>query len=1085
MPKNISFFTVLLFTFIFFKCSDSKKSEKNQNYLLNKLSSSKTGIQFKNTLTEDVNHSIINYIYFYNGGGVSAGDINNDGLPDLYFVSNQGDNKLYLNKGNLTFKDISKTANISSNSDWNTGVTMVDINNDGFLDIYVCTVSKLLDFEGKNELFINNGDNTFTEKAKEYGLGLEGYATQAYFFDFDKDNDLDVYIVNHAVHTNLSHGKASQRNKRVPLTGDVLLENNNGKFTDVSKKANIYGGVNGYGLSASIADFNNDGWDDIYVCNDFHEDDYYYINNKNGTFREALKSNFSTISRFSMGSDAADINGDGYQDLITLDMLPSDERVLKETEGDDAMYNMQEKLRKQGYKDQYSRNMLQFNKKGNYFYEAALQNNVADTDWSWAPLFADFNNDGHQDLFISNGINRRPNGLDFKKYVASAFKNKGQKEGLNWLFKSITKMPSGKVSNEIYKGNSRHFSKETGKWIEKKPSLSNGAIYADLDLDGDLDLITNNLNTEASIFENTTNNKKNAVSLIFNYKKENRNAIGTKVILYNNGKSQSKQLFSSRGFISSVEQKIHFGIDTLKKVDSIKIIWPDNTFQTEKNITINKTNTINYKEGNAIYDYSLGNKNEVLFTRSKLLLNSHKEDIYYDANNEKLIPYQVSKLGPAVAVGDIDKNGYQDIFIGNASGKTAELYLNNGKTLKKSAQKQFEIDAVFEDNDATFFDADNDGDLDLYVASGIHSKRNRNFEVDRLYMNKNGVFQRTKGKTLTNPLNTSCVAPYDYDNDGDVDLFIGNLSDPQSFSNTVNSAILINDGTGKFKADLKFQLKTRVRDAVWADVNNDNQKDLLIATEWDSPKIFINNNGKLTELKTVNNLNGLWQSISLFDIDKDGDKDILLGNWGLNTRFKASEENPLVLFAGDFDENGKKETLIAYTKKGIEYPVHSKDELAAQMNIISKRFVEHKNYALKPVKEVITAESYAKATKSYVTNLASGYLENNDGNFSVFKEFPLAFQTAPITSFSRIEIDNSKALIVSGNTLSVNTYHGGYTALKGLLLKDVTDYKFVSNYGIVPFNEQIKTVKSIKMKKENLLLVIPNNDTLKTYTYKK
>ena len=445
-------------------------------FLLNKLSEKISGIDFKNILTEDLEHSIINYIYFYNGGGVSAGDINNDGLPDLYFVSNQGENKLFLNKGNLTFEDISKKAKIDSASDWNTGTTMVDINNDGFLDIYVCTVSGLLDFKGRNELFINNGDNTFTERAQEYGLDFEGFSTQAYFFDYDKDGDLDVYIVNHATHTITSHGKASLRNKRAPFVGDVLLKNNNGKFTDVSEKAKIFGGVNGYGLSASIADFNNDGWDDIYVCNDFHEDDYYYINNQDGTFREELKKSFSTISRFSMGSDVADINGDGFQDLITLDMLPNDERVLKETEGDDAMYNMQEKLRKQGYKDQYSRNTLQINEKGDYFYETALLNNVADTDWSWSPLFADFDNDGHQDLFISNGINRRPNGLDFKKYVSSTFKQKSEAESLDWLFKSINEMSSGKVTNEIYKGNSNTIKKKTGSWTDLKPSLSTGAI---------------------------------------------------------------------------------------------------------------------------------------------------------------------------------------------------------------------------------------------------------------------------------------------------------------------------------------------------------------------------------------------------------------------------------------------------------------------------------------------------------------------------------------------------------------------------------------------------------------------------------
>lgn len=1074
-----TFFLIL----IFFGCNP-KKENVRQNYLLNKLLPEKTGIQFKNTLIEDEDHSIINYIYFYNGGGVSAGDINNDGLPDLYFVSNQGENKLYLNQGNLTFKDISKTAKIEGSSDWNTGVTMVDINNDGFLDIYVCAVSKLLDFKGKNELFINNGDNTFTEKAAAYGLDLEGYATQAYFFDYDKDNDLDVYIVNHATHTITSHGKADLRNKRAPLVGDVLLQNNNGKFTDVSQKANIFGGINGYGLSASIADFNNDGWDDIYVCNDFHEDDYYYINNKNGTFREELKTSFATISRFSMGSDVADINGDGFQDLITLDMLPSSERVLKETEGDDAMYNMQEKLRKQGYKDQYSRNMLQISNKGNYFYETALQNNIAATDWSWSPLFADFNNDGHQDLFISNGINRRPNSLDFKKYVASTFKGKSEQEGLKWLYKSINEMPSGKVTNEIYQGNSFKFSRKTGSWIEDKPSLSNGAIYVDLDLDGDLDIVTNNYNSFAGVYKNTTDSLKNAISLNFNYVEGNKNGIGTKAILHQNGQKQLKQLFTSRGFISSVEQKIHFGLDTLKKVDSITVIWPDNTYQTLKNPTINKTISVNYTDGNSIYNYNAFTKEDFLFKEENVLDYMHKEDEYYDANNEKLIPYQVSKLGPAVALGDVDGNGFEDVYVGNSSGNEAVLFLNNGKTLVKTTQNQFITDKDFEDNDAAFFDVDNDGDLDLYVASGINTNRNRNLEVDRLYINTKGVFKRSVGKTVTNPLNTATVAPYDYDNDGDIDLFVGNLSDPQSFSNSVNSAILVNNGKGKFNVDMSFSLKTRVRNATWQDVNKDGIKDLLIATEWDAPKVFINKNGKLTETILPENLNGLWQTITTFDIDKDGDLDILLGNWGQNTKFLPTTENPLVLYAGDFDKNGKNETLIAYTIKGKEYPVNSKDELAAQMNIISKRFVEHKNYALKTVEEILTKEALLEAKKSTVQTLSSGYLENNNGTFTNFKELPDAFQYGPITSFETLEINNKPAIISSGNSLSVNTYHGGYTSQKGLLLHTLSEFDFVSKYGISPFNTQIKAVKILPMKNNNLLLVISNNDVIKTYSFK-
>ena len=1078
---------ILIFSIFISLCLSCNKKRKGMDkpFLLNKLSEKISGIDFKNILTEDLEHSIINYIYFYNGGGVSAGDINNDGLPDLYFVSNQGENKLFLNKGNLTFEDISKKAKIDSASDWNTGTTMVDINNDGFLDIYVCTVSGLLDFKGRNELFINNGDNTFTERAQEYGLDFEGFSTQAYFFDYDKDGDLDVYIVNHATHTITSHGKASLRNKRAPFVGDVLLKNNNGKFTDVSEKAKIFGGVNGYGLSASIADFNNDGWDDIYVCNDFHEDDYYYINNQDGTFREELKKSFSTISRFSMGSDVADINGDGFQDLITLDMLPNDERVLKETEGDDAMYNMQEKLRKQGYKDQYSRNTLQINEKGDYFYETALLNNVADTDWSWSPLFADFDNDGHQDLFISNGINRRPNGLDFKKYVSSTFKQKSEAESLDWLFKSINEMSSGKVTNEIYKGNSNTFKKKTGSWIEQKPSLSNGAIYVDLDLDGDLDIVINNLNNFAGIYENSTNKKRNSISLKFNYKINNKNGLGTKAILYNSGKKQLKQLFSSRGFISSVEQKIHFGLDSLTEIDSISIIWPDNTFQKIKSPEINKTLSIDYKENNPVYYYPKNNVSGKIFKTANSIDFKHKEDFYYDFNREKIIPYQVSKLGPAFAIGDIDGNGFDDIYLGGSSGNVAELYLNNGKSFKKSVQKQFENDANYEDNDAVFLDADNDGDLDLYVATGINKIRDSRFEVDRLYINKKGKFEKSRNRTLINPLNTSCVASYDYDNDGDEDLFIGNLSNPGGFGADVNSAILINNGQGKFNADLTFKLNSKVTDAIWIDINNDGQKDLLVSSEWGAPKVFINSNGKLSLVEIAENLEGLWQSITAYDIDKDGDKDILLGNWGLNTKFNPTLKNPLTMYYGDFDQNNRKETVITYSKNGKKYPVNSKDELAAQMNIVSKQFVEHKDYALKTVEEILSVEGIKKALKFTVNTLASGYLENNDGDFKTFKQFPKELQYAPIGSFDFIDVNKEKRVIISGNSLSVNTYHGGYTSLKGVLLKSITEYDFVSNFGILPFNTKIKGIRSVEMKNEKLLLVVSNNDSIQTYFYKK
>ncbi|WP_296314463.1 VCBS repeat-containing protein [Winogradskyella sp. UBA3174] len=1064
--------------------NEEKTPTAKSNFILNKVTSEDSGIDFSNLVTEDAQHSIINYIYYYNGGGVAAGDINNDGLSDLFFISNTGENKLYLNKGELKFEDVSEKANIKGNSSWNTGVTMVDINNDGLLDIYVCAVSGLLDFEGHNELFINNGDSTFTEKAKDYGLDFKGYSTQAYFFDYDKDDDLDVYIVNHAVHTNLSHGRAALRNQREPLVGDVLLNNDNGTFTDVSESSNIFGGVNGYGLSASVSDFNNDGWDDIYVCNDFHEDDYYYLNNQDGTFTESLAEKFTTISRFSMGSDAADINGDGYQDLMTLDMLPKNEKVLKETEGDDAMFNMQVHLNKLGYKDQYSRNMLQMNNSGEYFQETALLNKVADTDWSWAPLFADFNNDGHQDLFISNGIHRRPNGLDFKKYVSSAFKGRTENEGLEWLFNSIDEMPSGKVTNEIFEGNSKLFENKTGDWIINEANISNGAIYVDLDLDGDLDIITNNFNETAGLYENTTNGSKNYISLDFEYKKSNNQGIGLKAIIYSDNKHQLKQLYTSRGFLSSVDSKLHFGINDATAIDSIQIIWPNNKLQTVKNPEINQRLKIVYTSTNTIYNYDNPSNKTPYFKRENLIGYTHKEDNYNDFIQEKLIPYKISTLGPAIAKADIDNNGFEDIFIGNASGEPAQLFMNSGTRFSTKKQITFEDDKAFEDNDATFFDADNDGDLDLYVASGINEYKNETYQVDRLYINKNGTFERSENRIPANILVTSTSKAYDYDNDGDTDLFIGNLTDYKDFGKSVDSYILINNGKGEFTKDENFKLNSKVNSAIWQDINGDNLKDLLVATEWDAPRLFINTKGKLKEITILENFNGLWQTISTYDMDNDGDQDILLGNWGTNTKFNLNFDGALVMYYSDFDKNGKKETVIAYNKDGNYYPLNSKDELAAQMNIISKLYVDHKSYAGQTIEEVLRKGTINDAIKYEVHTLASGYLKNNNGNFNEFVVFEDAFQLAPITSFSELSINDKYQLLVGGNSYRVNTYHGSYSALKGLIAEDESNYQPVSNFGIEPFNSQIKQIETIKMKEKNLLIILSNNDKLKVYSYK-
>lgn len=1072
-----------LINFIHLSCTNEKKVEEKTDFLFEEISAEESGVGFINQIKEDAKHNIINYIYYYNGGGVAVGDINNDDLPDIFFVSNQGKNALYLNKGDMKFEDISDSSGITGTSTWNTGVSMVDINGDGFLDIYVCAVSKLLDFEGQNELFINNGNGTFTEESKKYGLDYKGYSTQSYFFDYDKDGDLDVYIVNHAVHTTLTHGLASLRNERVPFIGDVLFKNENGKFIDVSDEANIYGGLNGYGLSVAISDFNNDGWEDIYVCNDFHEDDYYYINNKNGSFTESLGESFSTISRFSMGSDAADINNDGYTDLITLDMLPSDERVVKESEGDDAMFNLEERLKRLGYKNQYSRNMLQINTNGSHFSEQAILNGISNTDWSWAPLIADFNNDMHQDVFITNGILRRPNDLDFRQFVSNTFSNGRMSKSTSWLYKSIDEMPNGKVSNKIFKGDSKKFTDKTGRWIDDKPTLSNGGAYADLDLDGDLDLVLNNLNTTASIYENKAT--KNYLSISLKYKDKNLEGIGAKAFMYANNKIQVKELHRSRGFMSSVDNKLIFGLDSIVRVDSIQVVWPNLKVETVVNPKINQNIVVGYNTPDSSYNFEK-NKSSEYFKKTKEIDFLHIEDSYNDFYKERLIPYMLSKQGPAFDAADVDNNGFDDLFIGNSAGKKPVLFLNDGNSFSKTNIPSIESDYLAEDNVAKFIDIDNDNDLDLYVGSGIgtNSFRIESVLEDRLYINVNGTFKKTENQIPPNKLNTSCVISNDYDSDGDLDLFVGNLSNPIDFGLNVKSFLLNNDGNGNFSIDNNFELITKVNSAIWKDINGDGIKDLLVATEWDAPRIFLNLKGKLTEIDIAVDMNGLWQSITSFDIDEDGDQDIILGNWGLNTKFSLNS-GPLKMFYNDFDSNGKKEVIIAYNIEGNYYPLNSKDELVSQMNIINKRFLSYKDFALKTIEQIF-GDDIIKESKTYeVEKMASGYLENEGGSFKKFVLFPSDFQLAPINSFTEIEIENENHLLVSGNSLKVSTYHGGYTSLKGILLKNIREFKPVSNYGINPFNNQIKGTTVVPMKNKNVLFIFGNNSPVETYSFEK
>jgi len=736
----------------------------------------KTGVDFTNTLTSSEDLSILDYLYFYNGGGVSIGDINNDGLPDIFFTGNQVKNKLYLNKGDLKFEDISSAAGIEGKSDWNTGATMADVNGDGLLDIYVCAVVGINGFNGFNELYINNGDNTFTESAAKYGLDFDSYSSNATFFDYDLDGDLDMYLLNHAVHTQNSFGRFDLRYERRYETGDKLLRNDNGKFKDVSEEAGVYGGINGYGLGLAVADFNQDGYPDIYVGNDFHEDDYYYLNNGDGTFTESLKQYFGHTSRFSMGNDVADINNDGRPDLLSLDMLPEDEVALKSSEGDDNVQTQKMRIDRFGYHYQFTRNMLFVNQPDGNFMETALMSGIAATDWSWSALFGDYDLDGHQDVFISNGIPKRPNDLDFIKFVSN---DQIQQKIDNTKLvdqQALELMPSGNVHNYVFKGSKDlQFQNMSDKWITKDTLVSGATAMGDLDGDGDLDLVTNNINQPASLYINKTNDKGHYLKVRFDYNEKNKFGLGTKVYAYVDGGLQFKELFPTRGFQASSEPMVHFGFQNVEQIDSLKIIWPNKTYQVLKNVAVDQT--LKVKPQNTIsFDYgSLNKAKKSLFSpvENNLGLDfTHTEDNYTDFNREKLIPYQISDRGPATAIGDLNGDGRDDIFFGGSKYVSSQIFVQQDSIFANQKMDSIQKDSIQENVSANIADFDNDGKNDLIITSGGGDFYGKSEPLlDSYYIRKDTVF--TKAALPEFYQNSSVIKPFDFDNDGDLDVFIG------------------------------------------------------------------------------------------------------------------------------------------------------------------------------------------------------------------------------------------------------------------------------------------------------------------------
>ncbi len=1042
----------LILGFALLVCSCSKNESKT---LFVQKNPKQTGVSFNNELVSAPQLNILNYLYFYNGAGVASGDFNGDELPDLYFTSNQGPDKLYLNKGSFKFEDVTTSANINNDSGWTTGVTHADINNDGLLDIYVCKVGDHGPIRGKNLLFVNkgidaNGVPTFEEEASKYGLDFIGYSTQAAFFDYDLDGDLDMYLLNHSVNPNRSYGKGGKRKIIDSMSGDILFRNDDGNFVNVSKEAGIFQGSIGYGLGLAISDINNDGYPDIYVGNDFFENDYLYINQKDGTFKETISQDnmkMGHTTHFSMGNDIADVNNDGFADILSLDMLPEDLETYK-TSGLEYPYPVYQQYLKNGFAPQYMQNALHLNLDGENFGEIANLSGINATEWSWGALFADFDNDGYKDLFISNGIQGVTNDMDYINYISNEEIQKNIETGLSDKdMDLIDRLPSKKVPNYFYKNNGGvTFSDVTDSWSNKRESFSNGCTYADLDNDGDLDLVVNNVNDPAFILENTLN-EGNFIKIAFHGAPKIRFGIGAKAIVYQKVNKAVQENMATRGFLSAKENRLNFGVGKDSIIDSVQIIWPNGTFQTLHDVAANATLDVSFKDASGNYYMESPGKNEPSFVASKENLDFiHKEHSSLDFDRNPLTPFAYSNEGPSVSVGDVNKDGLDDLFIGGAKRQASTLFLQNEKgEFNPHQQELFELDDINEDIDHVFFDADHDGDLDLIVVSGDNEFTHGKPLQPRMYINQNGSFTKGANPFESIEVNASKVSAVDIDNDGDQDICITSNTGPTKFGEIPKQHILRNDGnltftdiTSSFSPD--FETIGNVRDFVWKDLDGNGFLDLVIAGHWTPITIFLNN-GKQLEKQTGNgleNTNGWWNCVKMVDLDHDGDLDILAGNWGLNTKFRASLNKPLTLYINDFDGNGSIETVLTHFHGDKETAFSSKDQLAKQMPFVNKKFLFYKDFAKASLEELFGQENLEKATKRKVYMLETSYFENDGkGNFAT-KELPLIVQSSTVNDIYITNIDKKRIneILMVGNNFEISTQLGRLDASHGLVLQN-------------------------------------------------
>ncbi len=1072
---------------------------KKQEPLFRLLSPDETGIHFSNDLNEK-QLNIIEYLYYYNGGGVAVGDFDNDGLPDIYFTSNEGPNKLYRNLGDLKFEDITVSAGVAGTGDWTTGVTLVDINNDGFLDIYVCQVSGYKGTKGKNQLFVNNGDLTFTERADEYGLDFEGFSTQAVFFDYDLDGDLDMFLLNHSVHTFRSYGSAEMRLDVDSTAGDRLyknLKNEGGQgFIDVTEEAGIYSTHIGYGLGVGVSDVNLDGYPDLYISNDFHENDYLYLNNGDGTFREVLETYIGHTSRYSMGNDIADINGDLWPDIITLDMLPDDPGILMKSAAED-LQEVHDIKKGFGYGPQYVRNAVQFNQ-GEFFIDAARMSGIFATDWSWAPLICDLDNDGMMDVFISNGIYKRPNDLDYIEFTADMAhyqaNTRAPQDSINREL--IRKMPTLKIPNYAftYVGDYR-FEDKTDVWGLAHPSYSSGAVYADLDNDGDLDLIINNVNQEAFIYENTSEKKEGSNYLKVNLKSDSNSfGIGARVRVFVGGKIMDREIFLSRGFQSSISPEAHFGLGNAGIVDSLIIYWRGHKSQILYDILPNQVLVIiepDSLEPRPLIIFEKGVKGG-LEKHGGTIDYKHREDDYLDYKSEPLIPYLMSREGPALAVGDITGDGLEDFFIGGAHGQPGSIFIQTGDGgFEKSGPNEISLDSLYEDVDAVFFDFDGDGALDLYVVSGGNRYPPGHFLYeDRLYLNDgSGNFARVKSGVKYSGTNGSCVRLSGVQINGKTHIFIGSRSVPGSYGMIPKSYILSADGRGKIEVIQEIE-PGMVTDAAWADLDDDGIEELIIVGDWMPVLVFEWKSGKyvMKNIDALKDTEGWWRAIKAEDINGDGYPDLILGNVGENLKFSPSSEEPLELYLGDFDGNGQLDPVMFYYLMGRKIPFHAKPLLIKQMPYLNKRFRTYRDFSNYDGPQDLLGKERILNAKKFKVNTFETMVLVNDGKGGFSKvALPFDAQLSQINDLLIYDINNDgrKDILIAGNFFANSVDLGKADAMSfyQLVQDEAGNFSGLELRDGSNFNKEFGKVKMVNGKSQRFILLAENNGLVHIYSF--